>query len=32
MNRNWIDTGIMGRYNEYDKYCYNEEGTSGHEE
>ena len=32
MNRNWIDIGVMGRYNEYDKYCYNEEGTSGHEE
>ena len=31
MNRNWIDTGIMGLYNEYDKYCYNEEGTSGYE-
>ena len=32
MNRTWIDIGVMGRYNEYDKYCYKEEGTSGHEE
>lgn len=31
MNRNRIDTGIMGLYNEYDKYCYKEEGTSGYE-
>ena len=32
MNGKWIDTGVMGRYNEYDKYGYNKEGTSGHEE
>ena len=32
MNGNLIDTGVMGRYNEYDKYGYNKEGTSGHEE